>query len=55
MGVNYKLALFTEAASVTSNVAWIVALLRDHLDEVVGHDAKKDIALYTLTSFFETS
>ena len=55
MGVNYKLALFTEAASVTSNVAWIVALLRDHLDQEARHDTKKDIALYTLTSFFETS
>ena len=53
--VNYKLALYTDAASGTSNVASIVALLRDHLDQVVRHDTKKDIALYNLTSFFETS
>ena len=43
MDGNYKLVLFTDAASVTSNVASMVALLRDHLDQVVRHDTEKDI------------
>ena len=55
MDVNHKLALFTYAASVTSNIVWIVALLRDYFDQVVSQDTRKDIAIYTLTSFFETS